>query len=58
MIFIRNDEDTGFKCFNEAIKSTYVDNDLVFDAEVTLGVNYSKNKICNTYREILTLAPY
>lgn len=38
----------------EEIKSTYVENELVFDAEITLGTNYSKNKTHNTYREILT----
>lgn len=38
----------------EEIKSTYVENDLVFDYEVTLGTNYSKNKTHNSYREILT----
>ena len=38
----------------EEIKSTYVENELVFDAEITLGTDYSKNKTHNTYREILT----
>ena len=38
----------------EEIKSTYVKNELVFDTEITLGTDYSKNKTHNTYREILT----
>jgi hypothetical protein len=38
----------------EEIRSTYVKNELVFDYEITLGTNYSKNKTHNTYREILT----
>lgn len=38
----------------EEIKSTYVNNDLVFDYEITMGTDYSKNKTKNTYREILT----
>ena len=54
--------DEGFKFITrqvsnasvEEIRSTYVDNDLVFDSEITLGTNYSKNKTHNTYREILT----
>lgn len=54
--------DDGFKfitrqvsdaCVKE-IRSTYVENELVFDYEVTLGTQYSKNKTRNTYREILT----
>ena len=39
----------------EEIKSTYVENDLVFDYEVTLGTNYRKNKTHNSYRKILEL---
>lgn len=54
--------DEGFKFITrqvsnamvEEIRSTYVDNDLVFDSEITLGTEYSKNKTHNTYREILT----
>jgi len=42
----------------EEITSTYVDKDLVFDSEITLGTNYSKNKTHNTYREILTFNEY
>lgn len=38
----------------EEIKSFYVDNDSIFDYEITLGTEYSKNKTHNTYREILT----
>lgn len=38
----------------EEVKSIYVENDLVFDYEVILGTNYSKNKTHNSYREILT----
>jgi IS4 transposase len=38
----------------EEIRSTYVDNDLIFDYEITLGTEYSKNKTHNTYKEILT----
>jgi hypothetical protein len=38
----------------EEMKSTYVENDMVFDYEITLGTEYSKNKTHNTYREILT----
>ncbi|MBU5425219.1 IS4 family transposase [Tissierella pigra] len=38
----------------EEIRSTYVENELVFDAEITLGTDYSKNKTHNKYREILT----
>lgn len=36
------------------IKSTYVENDLIFDYKITLGTDYSKNKTHNSYREILT----
>lgn len=54
--------DEGFKFITrqvsnatvEEIKTTHVDNDLVFDSEITLGTNYSRNKTHNTYREILT----
>ncbi|MBU5455003.1 IS4 family transposase [Caproiciproducens sp. MSJ-32] len=54
--------DDGFKFITrqpsnacvEEIRSTYVDNDLIFDYEITLGTEYSKNKTHNTYREILT----
>jgi hypothetical protein len=38
----------------EEIKSTYVRDDLIFDYEITMGTDYSKNKTRNTYREILT----
>lgn len=38
----------------EEVRSTYVENDLVFDTEITMGTDYSKNKTHNTYREILT----
>lgn len=38
----------------EEVRSTYVNNDLIFDSEITLGSDYSKNKTHNTYREILT----
>ena len=38
----------------EEMKSTYVKNDLVFDYEITMGTDYSRNKTHNTYREILT----
>ncbi|ERI95162.1 hypothetical protein HMPREF1982_00444, partial [Clostridiales bacterium oral taxon 876 str. F0540] len=38
----------------EEVRSTYVNNDLVFDCEIILGSDYSKNKTHNTYREILT----
>ena len=54
--------DNGFKFITrqvsnasvEEVRSTYVDNDFVFDSEVTLGTNYSNNKTHNSYREILT----
>ncbi|OPJ56517.1 IS4 family transposase [Alkalithermobacter paradoxus] len=54
--------DDGFKFITrqvsnatvEEIRSTYVENDLVFDSEITLGTNYSRNKTRNSYREILT----
>ncbi len=38
----------------EEIKSTYVQNDLIFDYEITMGTEYSKNKTKHKYREILT----
>lgn len=38
----------------EEESSAYVENELVFDAEITLGTDYSKNKTHNRYREILT----
>lgn len=38
----------------EEIKSTYINDDLVFDYEIIMGTDYSKNKTHNTYREILT----
>jgi IS4 transposase len=38
----------------EEVRSAYVNNDLIFDYEITLGSDYSKNKTHNTYREILT----
>ena len=38
----------------EELKNTYIENDIVFDYEITLGTEYSKNKTHNTYREILT----
>jgi hypothetical protein len=37
----------------EEIRSTYVKNDLIFDYEITMGTDYSKNKTKNIYREIL-----
>jgi len=57
-----NLSDNGYKfitrqtsnAVTEEISSTYVDNDLVFDYEVTMGTDYSSNKTKNTYREILT----
>lgn len=38
----------------EEIRSTYVEDDSIFDYEITMGTEYSKNKTHNTYREILT----
>lgn len=38
----------------EGIKSTYGENDLVLDYEITMGTEYSKNKTKYTYRGILT----
>lgn len=54
--------DEGFKfitrqpsnLLTEEIRNTYVDNDMIFDYEVTMGSEYSRNKTRNTYREILT----
>jgi len=54
--------DEGFKfitrqpshLITEEVRSTYIDNDMIFDYEITMGSNYSKNKTKNTYREILT----
>jgi hypothetical protein len=54
--------DDGFKFITrqatnacvEEVRSTHVNNDLIFDYEITLGSDYSKNKTRNTYREILT----
>ncbi|NMM63092.1 hypothetical protein HBE96_10350 [Clostridium sp. P21] len=38
----------------EEIRSTYVNNELIFDYEITLGTGYSKNNTRNTYRKIVT----
>lgn len=54
--------DEGFKfitrqpsnLLTEEIRSTYVDDDMIFDYEITMGSDYSKNKTQNIYREILT----
>lgn len=38
----------------EELKSTYVENDLIFDYEITMETEHSRNKTRHTYREILT----